>query len=137
MAIPWRAWLGYGDGVDGWELLTNVVQAEFMLAEFSILLFFVYLSVPIASYLIVSGASRPFANGKDGDGAKGKKTDVRGVREAPRHDVAGTQAPQGDIQQCEQEHRQAGAGEPDGVGLRTLCQGGHSQRRVYGTKQGE
>ena len=60
LAIPWSAWLGYGDGVDGWELLTNVVQAEFMLAVFNILFFFVYLSIPIASYLIVSGASRPF-----------------------------------------------------------------------------
>ena len=61
LAIPWSAWIGSGDGaVDGWELLTNIVQGEFMLAVFNILFFFVYLSIPIASYLIVSGASRPF-----------------------------------------------------------------------------
>jgi hypothetical protein len=61
LAIPWGAWIGSGDGVvDGWELLTNIVQGEFMLAVFNSLFFFVYLSIPIASYLIVSGASRPF-----------------------------------------------------------------------------
>ena len=61
LAIPWSAWLGSGDGaVDGWDLLTNILQGEFMLAVFNILFSFVYLSIPIASYLIVSGASRPF-----------------------------------------------------------------------------
>jgi hypothetical protein len=61
LAIPWSAWIGLGDGVlDGWQLLTNIVQGEFMLAVFNILFFFVYLSIPIASYLIVAGASRPF-----------------------------------------------------------------------------
>lgn len=61
LAIPWSAWIGWGDGtVDGWQLLTNIVQGEFMLAVFNILFLFVYLSIPIASYLIVSGASRPF-----------------------------------------------------------------------------
>ena len=61
LAIPWSAWIGSGDVVaDGWELLTNILQGEFMLAVFNIQFFFVYLSIPIASYLIVSGASRPF-----------------------------------------------------------------------------
>ena len=61
LAIPWSAWIGSGDGaIDGWELLTNILQGEFMLGVFNILFFFVYLSIPIASYLIVSGASRPF-----------------------------------------------------------------------------
>ena len=61
LAIPWSAWIGQGDGAgDGWSLLTNILQGEFMLAVFNILFFFVYLSIPIASYLIVSGASRPF-----------------------------------------------------------------------------
>jgi hypothetical protein len=31
-----------------------------MLVIFNVTFFFVYLSIPIASYLIVSGASRPF-----------------------------------------------------------------------------
>ena len=31
-----------------------------MLLIFNVAFFFVYLSIPVASYLIVSGASRPF-----------------------------------------------------------------------------
>ncbi len=61
LAIPWSAWLGLGDGTaDTWGLTVNVLQGEAMLAIFNITFFFVYLSIPIASYLIVSGASRPF-----------------------------------------------------------------------------
>lgn len=40
----------------------NWFQGELMLLIFNITFFFVYLSIPIASYLIVSGASRPFRN---------------------------------------------------------------------------
>jgi hypothetical protein len=61
LAIPWSAWLGLGDGTaDKWALTVNVLQGEAMLAIFNITFFFVYLSIPIASYLMVSGASRPF-----------------------------------------------------------------------------
>ncbi len=61
LAIPWSAWLGLADGTtDTWALTVSVLQGEAMLAIFNITFFFVYLSIPIASYLIVSGASRPF-----------------------------------------------------------------------------
>ncbi|MFN8092209.1 MAG: hypothetical protein U0599_08325 [Vicinamibacteria bacterium] len=63
LAIPWSAWLGEFDGAVGsWEMATNWFQGELMLLVFNITFFFVYLSIPIASYLIVSGASRPFRN---------------------------------------------------------------------------
>jgi hypothetical protein len=45
---------------DIWGLTVNVLQGEMMLAIFNISFFFVFLSIPIASYMIVSGASRPF-----------------------------------------------------------------------------
>ena len=61
LAIPWSAWLGAIDGVtDPWMMTTNFLQGEIMLLIFNVTFFFVYLSIPIASYLIVSGASRPF-----------------------------------------------------------------------------
>ena len=61
LAIPWSAWLGALDGVtDPWAMTTNFLQGEIMLLIFNVTFFFVYLSIPIASYLIVSGASRPF-----------------------------------------------------------------------------
>jgi len=61
LAIPWSAWLGSGDGTsDVWGLSVNVLQGEMMLFIFNITFFFVFLSIPIASYMIVSGASRPF-----------------------------------------------------------------------------
>ena len=61
LAIPWSAWLGALDGVtDPWMMTTNFLQGEIMLLIFNVTFFFVYLSIPIASYLIVSGASRPF-----------------------------------------------------------------------------
>jgi hypothetical protein len=61
IAIPWSAWLGVRDGLtDPFEIATSIAQGEFMLLIFNITFFFVYLSIPIASYLIVAGASRPF-----------------------------------------------------------------------------
>ena len=61
LAIPWSAWVGAGDGAaDVWEIAANVLQGEVMLVIFNITFFLVYLSIPIASYLIVTGASRPF-----------------------------------------------------------------------------
>lgn len=61
LAIPWSAWMGASEGAtDGWEMATAWFQGELMLLIFNITFFFVYLSIPIASYLIVSGASRPF-----------------------------------------------------------------------------
>lgn len=61
LAIPWSAWIGAADGTsDIWGLIANVLQGEVMLVIFNITFFFVYLSIPIVSYLIVSGASRPF-----------------------------------------------------------------------------
>jgi hypothetical protein len=61
LAIPWSAWMGQFDGaVSSWQMATNWLQGELMLVIFNVTFFFVYLSIPIASYLIVSGASRPF-----------------------------------------------------------------------------
>jgi hypothetical protein len=61
IAIPWSAWLGVRDGLtDAFEITASIAQGEFMLLIFNITFFFVYLSIPIASYLIVAGASRPF-----------------------------------------------------------------------------
>ncbi len=61
LAIPWSAWLGEFDGaVSTWEMATNWFQGELMLLIFNVTFLLVYLSIPIASYLIVSGASRPF-----------------------------------------------------------------------------
>jgi len=60
LAIPWSAWIGSLDGAtDPWAMTTNFLQGEIMLVIFNVTFFFVYLSIPIASYLIVSGASRP------------------------------------------------------------------------------
>ena len=61
LAVPWSAWMGAMDGgTDTWELVTRWFQGELMLLVFNVTFFFVYLSIPIASHLIVSGASRPF-----------------------------------------------------------------------------
>lgn len=61
LAIPWSAWIGELDGATStWEMGTNWFQGELMLLIFNVTFFFVYLSIPLASYLIVSGASRPF-----------------------------------------------------------------------------
>lgn len=61
LAIPWSAWLGGFEGATtSWEMATNWFQGELMLLIFNVTFFFVYLSIPIASSLIVSGASRPF-----------------------------------------------------------------------------
>jgi hypothetical protein len=61
LAVPWNAWLGEFDGaMDGWDMATSWFQGEIMLIVFNVTFFFVYLSIPVASYLLVSGASRPF-----------------------------------------------------------------------------
>jgi hypothetical protein len=61
LAIPWSAWLGEFDGaMSPWEMATRWFQGELMLLIFNVTFVFVYLSIPLASYLIVSGASRPF-----------------------------------------------------------------------------
>jgi hypothetical protein len=61
LAIPWSAWIGAADeAVDGWQVVTSIFQGEMMLLIFNVAFFFVFLSIPIASHLIVSGAARPF-----------------------------------------------------------------------------
>jgi hypothetical protein len=61
IAIPWSAWLGSFDSAsDVWDIASAFAQGELMLLIFNVTFFFVYLSIPIASYMIVSGASRPF-----------------------------------------------------------------------------
>lgn len=60
LAIPWTAWIGAADAVDGWQVVTSILQGEMMLLIFNVAFFFVFLSIPIASHLIVSGAARPF-----------------------------------------------------------------------------
>ena len=61
LAIPWSAWIGAADNAtDAWQAGVSIAQGELMLLIFNVTFFFVYLSIPIASYLFVSGASRPF-----------------------------------------------------------------------------
>jgi hypothetical protein len=61
LAIPWSAWLGAFDrSSDFWSMVAAWLQGEMMLVIFNVAFFFVYLSIPIASYMIVSGVSRPF-----------------------------------------------------------------------------
>jgi hypothetical protein len=61
LAIPWSAWIGAAQSSTGaWDTIVNITQGQIMMLIFNITFFFVFLSIPIASYLIVSGASRPF-----------------------------------------------------------------------------
>jgi hypothetical protein len=61
LAIPWSAWLGVGEtAADPLDLISSVMQGQIMLVIFNITFFFVYLSIPIASHMIISGAARPF-----------------------------------------------------------------------------
>jgi hypothetical protein len=63
LAIPWNAWIGTTDGAGSpFAMVGSIVQSELMMIIFNVAFFFVYLSIPIASHLIVSGASRPFRN---------------------------------------------------------------------------
>jgi len=63
LAIPWSAWIGAGQGaIDAWETVVSISQGQIMLLIFNVTFFFVYLSIPVASHLMVSGASRPFRN---------------------------------------------------------------------------
>jgi hypothetical protein len=61
LAIPWTVWMNSSQGAQGtWDIATSIAQGQIMLLVFNITFFFVYLSIPVASHLIVSGASRPF-----------------------------------------------------------------------------
>jgi len=61
LAIPWAVWMNSSQGAQGtWDIATSIAQGQIMLLVFNITFFFVYLSIPVASHLIVSGASRPF-----------------------------------------------------------------------------
>jgi hypothetical protein len=61
IAIPWTVWMNGSQGPhDIWDTATFIAQGQIMLLIFNITFFFIYLSIPIASHLIVSGASRPF-----------------------------------------------------------------------------
>jgi hypothetical protein len=61
LAIPWGIWLNASQGAQNtWDIATSIAQGQIMLLIFNITFFFVYLSIPLASHLIVSGAARPF-----------------------------------------------------------------------------
>ena len=61
LAIPWNAWIGATQGAAGaWNTVVSITQSQIMLLIFNVTFLFVYLSIPIASHLMVSGASRPF-----------------------------------------------------------------------------
>lgn len=61
LAIPWSVWMNASQGAQGtWDIATSIAQGQIMLLVFNITFFLVYLSIPIASHLIVSGATRPF-----------------------------------------------------------------------------
>jgi hypothetical protein len=61
VAIPYSTWIGTdlytGDLVSG---LNVVIQGQIMFLALNVVFFFVYLGIPIAAHLLVSGAGRPF-----------------------------------------------------------------------------
>jgi hypothetical protein len=61
LAIPWSVWMQSSQGAeDPWDIATSIAQGQIMLLVFNITFFLVYLSIPVASHLLVAGASRPF-----------------------------------------------------------------------------
>ena len=59
--VWFNVWMNGSQGPqDIWDTATFIAQGQIMLLIFNITFFFIYLSIPIASHLIVSGASRPF-----------------------------------------------------------------------------
>ena len=61
VAIPYSTWLGtdlyHGDVASG---VTAILEGQIMFLALNIVFLFVYLGIPLASYLLVSGAGRPF-----------------------------------------------------------------------------
>ena len=61
VAIPYSTWIGTdlytGDLVSG---INVIVQGQIMFLAINVVFFFVYLGIPIAAHLLVSGAGRPF-----------------------------------------------------------------------------
>jgi hypothetical protein len=62
-AVKWGAFLGVADNAGGaslGRLAEQVVAAQGALVTTNVLFLFVYLSVPVASYMLVNAAGRPF-----------------------------------------------------------------------------
>jgi hypothetical protein len=61
VAIPYSTWIGTdlysGDIVSG---INVIVQGQIMFLAINVVFFFVYLGIPVAAHLLVSGAGRPF-----------------------------------------------------------------------------
>jgi hypothetical protein len=61
LAIPYSTWIGTdlykGDLVSG---INVIIQGQLMFLALNVVFFFVYLGIPIAAHLLVSGAGRPF-----------------------------------------------------------------------------
>jgi len=59
VAVPSSTWIGtdvyHGDLIPG---INAVVQGQIMFLALNVVFFFVYLGIPVASYLLVSGAGR-------------------------------------------------------------------------------
>jgi hypothetical protein len=64
VAIPYSTWIGTdtyaGDLVSG---INVIVQGQLMFLALNVVFFFVYLGLPVAAHLLVSGAGRPFRGG--------------------------------------------------------------------------
>jgi hypothetical protein len=61
IAIPYSTWVGTdlytGDLVSG---VNTIIQGQIMFFVLNVVFFFVYLGIPVAAHLLVSGAGRPF-----------------------------------------------------------------------------
>jgi hypothetical protein len=61
VAIPYSTWIGTdlyaGDAVSG---INVIFQGQLMFLAINVVFFFVYLGLPVAAHLLVSGAGRPF-----------------------------------------------------------------------------
>lgn len=61
LAIPYSTWIGTelytGEVVSG---LRVILQGQLMFFALNVMFFFVYLGIPVAAHLLVSGAGRPF-----------------------------------------------------------------------------
>jgi hypothetical protein len=60
VAVPYEAWLG----VTAWKgdpvaAVNGLMQGEIMFLVLNVMTFFIYLGIPVASYLIVSGGAKP------------------------------------------------------------------------------
>lgn len=61
VAVPYSTWIGT-DGYTGGLIsgIEVIMLGQFMFLVLNVVFFFVYLGIPVAAHLLVSGAARPF-----------------------------------------------------------------------------